>query len=125
MAFEGDLRHLVFLNHIDMNVLMVRSELARAVGGFDETLKRWVDHDFALQLAREGAPTLLPFIGCDYEHSMDRPDRITVRESSHWQWVVFGKALLDWDQELLKKRVAGRVSVVIPTYNDHEMTLRS
>lgn len=125
MAFEGGRDHLLFLNHIDMNIILVRRELALRTGGFDETLRRWVDHDFAIRLAQLTSPLLLPFIGCDYEHSMDRPDRITVKESSHWQWVVLSKGLVDWSLENVSLRVPGRVSIVIPTYEDHEMTIRA
>ena len=32
-------------NYVDQNVLVVERELAREVGGFDEQIKRWVDHD--------------------------------------------------------------------------------
>lgn len=46
---------------------------------------------------------------------MDRSDRITVKESGRWQGIVFGKNLVDWEREKSKERVAGRVSVIIPT----------
>ncbi|WP_448059156.1 glycosyltransferase [Cellulomonas hominis] len=123
MSFRGGREHLKVLNHIDMNVLTVERELALQIGGFDEALRRWVDHDFAIRLSAVFEPVLLPFIGCEYEHSMARPDRITVRESSHWQWVVFGKALVDWSAAAKTPRRRGRLSVVIPTYNDATLTL--
>ncbi len=122
-AYIGGLEELLFLNHIDMNVLVVKRELAHQVGGFDNSLRRWVDHDFAIRLAAVTPPAFFPFIGCEYEHDMERSDRITVRESSHWQWVVLAKGMLDWDSEDSKERVPGRVSVVIPTYDDATMTI--
>lgn len=122
-AYIGGLEELLFLNHIDMNVLVVKRELAHQVGGFDNSLRRWVDHDFAIRLAAVTPPAFFPFIGCEYEHDMERSDRITVRESSHWQWVVLAKGMLDWEAESSKERVPGRVSVVIPTYDDATMTV--
>ncbi|MBI9114610.1 glycosyltransferase [Sanguibacter suaedae] len=123
-AFEGGFDHLRILNHVDMNVLVVERDLALEVGGFDESLRRWVDHDFAIRVARRSPVPLVPIIACDYTHSSDLSDRITVRESDHWQWVVLGKAWVEWPDPTVE-RVRGRVSVVIPTYNDAEMTLRA
>ena len=122
-AYVGGLEELLFLNHIDMNVLVVKRELAHQAGGFDNSLRRWVDHDFAIRLAALTPPVFFPFIGCEYEHDMDRSDRITVRESSHWQWVVLAKGMLDWEVESSKERVPGRVSIIIPTYDDATMTV--
>jgi len=125
MAFEGTREHLLIKNHIDMNVMMIRRELALQVKGFDEGLRRWVDHDFALRLSRLATPTLRPFIGCDYEHSMERPDRITVRESPHWQWAVFAKALLDWDSYSRDLNESTRLSVIISSFGEPASTLRA
>jgi hypothetical protein len=115
-AFDGGLAELSEYNHIDLNVLVVRTEAARAAGGFDTALKRWVDHDFALALAkRYGPPILLPFVGCDYADSREGTDRITTSESNDWQYAVLGKHRIDWDA--LGKSHAGRrpdaVSVVL------------
>jgi glycosyltransferase involved in cell wall biosynthesis len=124
-AFNGGLEHLLVLNHIDLNVLVCRTDLAREVGGFDTALRRWVDHDFALRVARRTRLSLLRFIGCDYDDSRGAPDRITTTESQAWQYVALGNNWVDWaDLEARAgERVAGRVSVVIPTYNDFRMTI--
>lgn len=124
-AYEGGYEQLRLLNHIDMNVLVVDRELALSVGGFDESLRRWVDHDFALRVAKVASIPLFPIIACDYDNSSDLADRITLRESNHWQWVVLGKAWVDWTSAASAPRVPGRVSVVIPTYNDADMTIRA
>lgn len=124
-AFDGGLEHLMVLNHIDLNVLVVDRLLAEQVEGFDEELRRWVDHDFAIRVARLSVPRLLPFVGCVYDDSDERTDRITKRESDHWQWVVLGKAWVDWPTAAARDRVTGLVSVVIPTYNDAEMTIKA
>ncbi len=120
-AFEGGIDHLRILNHIDLNVLVVRADVLATGIRFDESLRRWVDHDFALKVAAVTVPVLLPFIGCEYEDSADQADRISVHESEHWQWVVLGKHWVEWSRA--GDAVAGRVSVVIPTYRDSEMTI--
>lgn len=122
-AFKGGLSHLLCLNHIDLNVLMVKTDLAKQAGGFDREIRRWVDHDFAIRVARLNEPVLLPFIGCDYDHD-DSQDRITTTESDNWQFAVLDKAWIDWEQvrAQLNDRVEGRTSIVIPTLDDYVMT---
>jgi glycosyltransferase involved in cell wall biosynthesis len=119
-AFHGGLDHLLMLNHVDLNVFMVRADVLRRAGRFDEGLRRWVDHDFVIQVAQVSEPVLLPFIGCRYDDSREAGDRITVRESEHWQWAVLGKHWTDWDAA--PAPAPGRLSVVIPTYDDSRMT---
>ena len=67
---------LLVHNFVDPNVLVVERDLARDVGGFDEELRRWVDHDFALRLGRRVELRLLPFVAVDYDASLtaDRTD---------------------------------------------------
>ncbi|MEV7529375.1 glycosyltransferase [Agrococcus sediminis] len=120
-AFDAGVEQLRLLNHIDLNVLIVRRRLIEDGARFDESLKRWVDHDFVLKLAEQARPKLLPFIGCDYQHSSEASDRITVRESEHWQWVALERYWVRWDEA--SAEVEGRVSIVIPTYNDSAMTI--
>jgi glycosyltransferase involved in cell wall biosynthesis len=125
-AFDGGLEQLMMHNHIDLNVLLVEAEVARAVGGFDAELRRWVDHDYVLRVAQVSEPRLLPFLGCDYDDSADASegpadaDRITLREPDNWQFAVLDKAWVDWDTaaERLGERVAGRTSVVVVARHD-------
>lgn len=126
-AFQGSLPELLVVNHVDLNVLVAERDLVREVGGFDETLRRWVDHDLALRLARRVELRLLPFVGVDYDNSMTAPDRITTTESSSWQYVVLGRHWVDWDavERDAGQRVPGRVSVLMPTWNDAAMTRRA
>lgn len=119
-AYDGGLDDLLALSHIDLNVFVVRADVVRATRGFDESLRRWIDHDFAIKIARMTVPRLLPFIGCWYDGSGESDDRISVRESEHWQWVVLGKHHVHWPDS--PERVPGRVSVVVPTFKDHSMT---
>lgn len=124
LAFDGTREHLLVENHIDLNVLVVATQVARRVGGFDEQMRRWVDHDFALRVAAEVELAFLPFIGCEYDETGAGSDRISVRESPHWEFVALGKAHVDWAAlaDGVPTRVPGRVSVVIPTFQDVVMT---
>lgn len=124
-AYQGGVEDLMILNHIDLNVLTVERDLALQAGGFDERLKRWVDHDFAIRVAKISTPILLPFIGCKYWDDRDGADRITTTESDAWQWVVLGKNLIDWDAMKSRDSVPGRVTISMPVYQDWTMTARA
>jgi glycosyltransferase involved in cell wall biosynthesis len=120
-AFAGGIDHLRLFNHIDLNVFVVRADVIATGIRFDESLRRWVDHDFALKISAVIEPVLLPFIGCEYDDSEEQADRITARESEHWQWVVLGNCWVDWSRA--ENTIPGRVSVVVPTYRDSAMTI--
>lgn len=124
-AYQGGLSELMILNHIDLNVLMVDRDLAIEIGGFDESLRRWVDHDLAIRIAKIEKPALLPFIGCRYWDERESSDRITTTESEAWQWVVLGKNLVDWDEKSRQPVIPGRVTVSMPVYQDWQMTVRA
>ncbi|MGY5765376.1 glycosyltransferase [Brachybacterium sp. DNPG3] len=123
-GYEGGHEHLLVVNHVDLNVFVVERSLATEVR-FDESLRRWVDHDFVVRVAAQAELRYLPFIGCIYDDDRDMPDRITTSESEAWQWVVLGKNLVSWDQADGPGEIPGRVSVVIPIYQDWKMTLRA
>jgi glycosyltransferase involved in cell wall biosynthesis len=124
LFFDGGLDHLLVENHIDLNSLVVDATLVRALGGFDTQLRRWVDHDFAIRLARKTSAQLVPFVGVRYDHASDAPDRITNTESEHWRWVALGKNYVDWValEENATDRVPGRTSICMPTYQDWTLT---
>lgn len=124
-AYQGALDELMIVNHIDLNVLTVERTLALEAGGFDEGLKRWVDHDFAIRIAKLSAPRLLPFIGCKYWDDREAETRITNSESESWQWVVLGKNLVDWQAMKERTTVPGRVTISMPVYQDWSMTARA
>ncbi|PCC35777.1 glycosyltransferase [Glutamicibacter sp. BW77] len=124
-AYQGALDELMIVNHIDLNVLTVERSLAVEVGGFDEGLKRWVDHDFAIRIAKLSVPRLLPFIGCKYWDDREAETRITTSESESWQWVVLGKNLVDWQSKEERTTVPGRVTISMPVYQDWSMTARA
>ncbi len=118
---------LLVHNFVDPNVLVVERDLARDVGGFDEELRRWVDHDFALRLGRRVDLRLLPFVAVDYDASLTATERITTSESRSFQFVVLGRQWVDWDAVAgaVADRVPGRLSVIVPAHDDARLTRRA
>ncbi len=125
-AFEGTHRHLLVANHVDLNVLVVRRELVEAVGGFDETLRRGVDYDLLLKLAKTEALHLVPYIGVDYvdDEADDAGPRISTQESPAWLSVIASRHLVDWPEAAAAKRTPGRTSVVLPVQGAVRPTAR-
>jgi GT2 family glycosyltransferase len=115
------------LSFIDLNVLMVRRDLLVAVGGFDESLRRWVDYDLVLRLMLDHDARYLPVIGVDYEHEEATVGRITTSERSTWREVVLSKYLVDWDavDAGAAARVEGRISVLMNARNGWHQVLRA
>lgn len=118
-AFEGGYQHLLVSNHIDLNVLVARTEVLREIGGFDEELRRAVDHDLAIRLAERDQQhpiPLVPVIGAVYSDTAaeNDPDRISNREPLSWISVVLDRHLHDWEEIGRRPRVPGRMSIVIP-----------
>jgi GT2 family glycosyltransferase len=103
--------NLLNQNYVDLNVLVLETALARDVGGFDVTLRRWVDHDLALRVADRADIEYFPFIGCDYLDD-DSADRITRTESENWRHAVLGKAVLAWPAPVTAGP-AGEVAAVV------------
>ena len=127
LAFSGGRDHLLVKNHIDLNALVVRRELLNRIGGFDESLRRWVDHDLALRISGVTDIPLVPFVGVRYDADHQSSDRITLREADYWEFVVLGKAWVDWEaaHSGLAARVPGRTSICMPTYDDWQLTVRA
>jgi O-antigen biosynthesis protein len=114
---------LALRNHIDLNALVIERSLVEQVGGFDEQLRRSVDYDLVLRIAEIEEPHYLPFIGALYDHASDDHNRMTNRELQSWLEVVQNNNFIDWSQQNTG-RIAGRVSVLIPTYEDWQLTQR-
>lgn len=123
---DAQLADLQLGNSIDLNVLVVRARALESAGLFDVTLRRWVDYDLILRLARLGRLEYLPFIGCDYDNKTT-DGRITQGESLHWQWVVRERNLIDWTalRAAAEDRVADRVSLVLVIAGSTGHTARS
>lgn len=124
----GQVEHadLMVGNSIDLNVLMLERSLLEQVGGFDSSLRRWVDHDFVMRVSALARLVHVPFIGVEYDDARSGAARITTKESNHWQFMVLNKSLCDWDRadRELASRTPGRVSIIVRTHQDLHRTIR-
>lgn len=127
VAFQGDREDLLVENHVPLITLVAEADLVRAVGGFDESFRQRLDHDLVLRLAERTPLQLLPFIGARSAHEAGSADPNPPSEAANWESAAVGKNLVDWDDEQhrLDRRVAGRVSILIPTFQDEVMTRRA
>lgn len=126
LAAEGTAQQLLDdQNFIDLNTFVAERTLVLEAGGFDESLRRWVDHDLFIRTARLASSTLLPFIGVAYAH-VEATDRISVSETAGWQHVVRQKYLIDWDDQRSRvlDRAAETVSVLVHAHGDIDATAR-
>jgi O-antigen biosynthesis protein len=124
-AIDGGLEDLLVHNHIDLNSLVVERSLLIETGGFDTSLRRAVDWDLAIKIAKISPPTYLPFVGVNYDDDRQTADRITTRELASWGDRVLDAHIVDWPKLRTLPRVEGRVSIVMPTYDDWQMTVRA
>lgn len=125
LAVSGDRDDLISGgNFIDLNTLMARRSSVVEVGGFDPSLRRWVDFDLVIRLSDLGELHFVPFIGVAYSHRGD-VKRISTVEPNGWEQVVLTKYLLDWPALELASttRTPGLVSIVMLTYADWRMTV--
>ncbi len=116
-AFDGGREHLLVGNHIDLNVLVVRTARVREVGSFAEDLRRTVDYDLVLKLSEVCPLTYLPYVGAIYAEDREDASRISVREPLTWDYVVRSRHLVDWDAARDRERVPGRVSAVVAVHD--------
>lgn len=124
---DGSLDDLLAGNFIDLNVLVVRRDVAAAVGPFDETLRRWIDWEWLLRIGeRFGVPAYVPVIGVDYDNVRDAR-RLSSAQPASWQEVALARHRIDWDAlaAAAPTRDAALVSVVVPVYRDWTMTRRA
>lgn len=124
---EGDWNDLVAGNFIDLNALVVEASAARSLGGFDTTLKRWIDYDYVLRLSRDfGVPRYVDHLSVDYDNTFD-PSRLSSREGASWQEVALASNVIDWAAlaDAAHDRPADLVSIVIPVYREWRMTRRA
>ena len=127
LDYDGDRDDLIDGgNFVDLNTLVARREGIDRIGGFDESLRRWVDYDLVIRLSEIGRLQLLPFVGVAYTESM-ATGRISTVEVAGWEQRTLTKYLMDWDSvdRGLPARQDGLVSVVMLTYADWWASLRA
>ena len=99
-------------NHVDLNVLVLRSALMHRIGGFDTTLPRTVDYDLVLRIADATDLGYVPVVAVLYDRS--DPDRISARHPPAWSDYVKLRHRMDWDRLEQLERDQDLVSVVVP-----------
>lgn len=109
-------------NYIDCIVLLHERSLVETVGGFDETLRRNVDWDLFLRMARESDFGFVPVVATEYDVWETRNERITSDEAVAYRYVVRQRTLLDWDrlEHDVDQRDDGLLSVVVVATEDAE-----
>lgn len=111
---------LLVRNHIDRSAALIRRDVLDRAGGIDTALPGAWDHDVFLRASELVEPDHLQFLGSTLIEDAARPSL----PQGSGVWSVLGRA---WDRELSAgaPRVEGRVSVVIPTWEDADMTCRA
>ena len=102
-------------NYIDCIVVLHERSLLDQVGMFDEQLRRNVDWDLFIRMAKVTDFRHAPFIATRYDPWEQSSDRITVNEPLGYRYVILAKHGVDW--ELAQANLGGRapdsVSIVI------------
>jgi glycosyltransferase involved in cell wall biosynthesis len=97
VGYRGDEFHYeecLASNYVDLNVLCHRRSIVDEGARFDETLRRMVDWDYLLGIARSRTVRYEPFIGANYSfHSS--ADQISVKEPQVYGRLVRDKHSLD------------------------------
>ncbi|GAA4265377.1 glycosyltransferase family 2 protein [Frondihabitans peucedani] len=124
---SGTLDDLLAGNFIDLNALVASAAAIAEIGRFDTALKRWIDYEFVLRLARRsGVPHYVDHLTVDYDNTFD-PQRLSSREGASWQEVAVAPHLIDWPalSAAADDRQADTVSIVMPVYREWRMTVRA
>jgi GT2 family glycosyltransferase len=115
----------------ELEAVVVARELATAVGGFDESLQVGQALDFMLRLAEHSEPGFAAGLGV----VLDSTRRLTIADLEPNQRplvdygrqpsvpdAVLNRHLVDWDALAQQPGDPDLVSVVVPTYQDWELT---
>jgi glycosyltransferase involved in cell wall biosynthesis len=114
---------LLIDNYIDINVFIHKFDLVKEYGGFDDSLKRWVDWDLILRYTAQSPPVVLNTILC-YYYKKESLRSITQTQSLANKFQVLNKHLINWDSLKERKVRAGLVSIIIPLFNNVTYTRR-
>lgn len=102
---------------MDLNAVIVRSEVAASVGSFDESLPRGADYDWLIRLARDGRPVYLPVVAMSVDLHHQNTDRVSLREPASWLERVQARHEIDWGH-LPPAREGTRRSLVVVSRGD-------
>jgi O-antigen biosynthesis protein len=114
----------------ELDLVVVDRTLAARVGGFDESLRGGHVLDFLLRLSQHDEPGFVPRLGVVLDARRRRPRKAPPNERPWVDFetlpmssdVVLNHHLVDWDDLSSRPVDQGRVSVLVPTYQDWEMT---
>lgn len=118
-----DYAKLKVQNYIDLNVFVhTRKAVARS-GPFDSSLKRMVDWDLILRIAKSERVARADFVGALYDAG-PAPDRITNAESPSYQNIVRDKHWVNWSEleQRVEQRETDLTSVIVCVFNQPELT---
>lgn len=121
----GDLATLRAGGWVDLGALVCRADAARDCGGFTSLLGTGTEPEFAIRMASRATIDPMPFVASDRMVNT-LPAGSTTAAGADGDWLaVLGAAWVDWAdvRRRVTERRAGRVSVVIPTYDDSKMTV--
>ncbi|WP_454084895.1 glycosyltransferase [Georgenia sp. Marseille-Q6866] len=100
-------------NYIDCIVILHERSLLEEVGVFDESLRRNVDWDYLIRLARVTDFGFAPFIATRYDLWETGTDRITTDELASYRYLIRQRSLVDWDAARDAERDPELTSVVV------------
>jgi glycosyltransferase involved in cell wall biosynthesis len=114
-ALAFDRQALLEKNYIDCIVVLHERSLLDEVGVFDDQLRRNVDWDLFIRMAKVTDFGHAPFIATRYDAWEQRSDRITVNEPFGYRYVILAKHGVGWElgEAGLGGRAPGSVSIVI------------
>lgn len=122
-AFDGGIDELLTENHIHLPGVVVPRSVITQVDGFDESLDVGIEYDLVLRLSRLGEPRYLPFLGFEV---LEKPGQDAEGpDDAVSQLIVLNRAWTRAPQGTDGSRVAGRVSVIIPTMDHAQLTIRA
>jgi GT2 family glycosyltransferase len=108
-------------DRLEMSTVLLDRRAVVDAGGFDATLPLHADWDLVLRLVAGGGPELLPVVGTRIARAAPAPSPT----AGGWREHVLARHLIDWDEVAGRPRVAGRVSVLVPTLDDWRLTTRA
>jgi len=121
---EPDAHLFTIGNYVDLNAFVVKLDVLKSLGFFDESLRRMVDYDLIARISKSVELHYVPIIGVNYTDNSDS-DRITTTELVSWDGVVKNNNFIDWNSLQMKKTKNGLTSVIIPVTNDVRSALRA
>ena len=104
---------------VDLTTTVIRRDVLKDAGGFDEDLGAAVDRDLVLRLTRDDRTPLLPV---DLP-ILRRPESVAPGLGDDWESVALERHLVDWDALAARRTRDDVVSVVLPIGTEPRRTI--